>query len=147
MALDRRLLRRDRPLSRRRQDPRGDCACRPGQDHGAAYLSPSHLPHIGIGRRTAGTAMRLPHILRRIAKRIVEATPIVRRHVLASSDYRMLADQEEARGIAVSSGGWLAARTVMRQERAYQGLIAAMKRGEPRLDFTVAAAGVGGNGL
>jgi len=91
--------------------------------------------------------MRLPHILRRIAKRIVEATPIVRRHVLASSDYRMLADQEEARGIAVSSGGWLAARTVMRQERAYQGLIATMKRGEPRLDLKVAAEAIAETGI
>jgi len=31
---------------------------------------------------------------------------------------------------------------VLRQERAYQGLISAMKRGEPRLDFTVAAEAV-----
>jgi SAM-dependent methyltransferase len=87
--------------------------------------------------------MRLPPTLRRIAKRVVEATPIVRRHVLASSDYRVLADQEEARGITASSGGWLVTRTVMRQEHAYQGLIAAMKRGEPRLDFTVAAEAIG----
>ena len=91
--------------------------------------------------------MRLPSTLRRIAKRVVEATPIVRRHVLASSDYRVLADQEGARGITASSGGWLAARTVMRQERAYQGLIAAVKRGEPRLDFTVAAEAIGATGI
>ncbi len=91
--------------------------------------------------------MRLPPILRRIAKRVVEATPIVRRHVLASSDYRVLGGQEEARGIAASSSGWLAARTVLRQERAYQGLIAAMKRGEPRLDFKVAAEAIAATGI
>lgn len=91
--------------------------------------------------------MRLPSILRRIAKRVVEATPIVRRHVLASSDYRVLAGQEEARGITASSSGWLAARTVLRQERAYRGLIAAMKRGEPRLDFKVAAEAIAATGI
>ena len=91
--------------------------------------------------------MRLPRTLRQIAKRVVEAMPIVRRHVLTSSDYRVLADQEEARGVAASSGGWLAARTAMRQERAYQTLIAAMKRGEPRLDFTVAAEAIGATAI
>jgi SAM-dependent methyltransferase len=91
--------------------------------------------------------MRLYPILRRIAKRVVEATPIVRRHVLPSSDYRVLGSQEEARGISASLGGWLAARTVMRQERAYQGLIAAMKRGEPRLDFKVAAEAIDATGI
>src|SRR5205085_7897990 len=38
-------------------------------------------------------------------------------------------------------------RTVMRQDRSYQGLIAAMKRGEPRLDFRVAAEAVGATGI
>jgi SAM-dependent methyltransferase len=91
--------------------------------------------------------MRLPPFLRRIAKRAVEATPIVRRHVLPSSDYRVLGSQEQARRISASSGGWLAARTVRRQERAYQGLIAAMKRGEPRLDFKVAAEAIAATGI
>jgi ubiquinone/menaquinone biosynthesis C-methylase UbiE len=35
----------------------------------------------------------------------------------------------------------------MRQERAYQGLIDAMKRGEPRIDFKVAAEAVAATGL
>jgi SAM-dependent methyltransferase len=91
--------------------------------------------------------MRPPRILRQIAKRVVKATPILRRHILASSDYRELGGQEEARGIAASAGGWLAARTVIRQERAYQGLIAAMKRGEPRLDLEVAAEAVAATGI
>ena len=54
---------------------------------------------------------------------------------------------DEAQRAAASSGGWLAARTVTRQERAYQGLIAAMKRGEPRLDFEVAAEAVAATGI
>ena len=77
--------------------------------------------------------MKLPRIIRQIGKRIVMATPVLRRHILASTDYRVLGGVDEARRMTASSGGWLAARTVMRQERAYQGLIAAMKRGEPRL--------------
>jgi SAM-dependent methyltransferase len=91
--------------------------------------------------------MKLPRIVRQIGKRVVKATPILRRHILASSDYRLLGGQGEARGIMASSGGWLAARTVMRQERAYQGLIAAMKCGEPRLDFKVAAEAVVETGI
>ena len=86
--------------------------------------------------------MRLPPTLRQIARRIVKATPILRRHILASTDYRVLSGIEEARSAAASSTGWLGARTVMRQERAYRGLIAAMKRGEPRLDFKVAAEAI-----
>ena len=86
--------------------------------------------------------MKVPRILRQIAKRIVKATPVLRRQLLYSTDYRVLNGVDEAKSAAASSGGWLAARTVTRQERAYQGLIAAMKRDEPRLDFRVAAEAV-----
>lgn len=91
--------------------------------------------------------MKLPRIVRQIGKRVVKATPILRRHVLPSSDYRLLGGVDEARSVSALSFGWLAARTVMRQERAYQGLIAAMKRGEPRLDFKIAAEAVGAVGI
>jgi ubiquinone/menaquinone biosynthesis C-methylase UbiE len=86
--------------------------------------------------------MKLPRIVRQIGKRIVKSTPILRRHILTSTDYRVLGGTEEARSVMASSAGWLANRTVMRQERAYQDLLAAMKRGEPRLDFKVAAEAV-----
>jgi SAM-dependent methyltransferase len=91
--------------------------------------------------------MKLPRLVRQIGKGVVKAAPILRRHILASTDYRVLSGLEEARGVTASSGGWLAARTVARQERAYQGLIAAMKRGEPRLDFKVAAEAIAATGL
>jgi SAM-dependent methyltransferase len=91
--------------------------------------------------------MKLPPIVRRIAKRVVRAAPILRRHILTSTDYRVLGGIEEARSVTASSAGWLAARTVTRQERAYRGLIAAMKRGEPRLDFKVAAEAVAATGI
>ena len=91
--------------------------------------------------------MKIPRRVRQIGKRVVEATPILRRHILSSTDYRVLGGVEEAREVTASSGGWLAARTVARQERAYQGLIAAMNRGEPRVDFTVAAESVAATGI
>jgi ubiquinone/menaquinone biosynthesis C-methylase UbiE len=91
--------------------------------------------------------MRLSSLLRKIGKRVVKAVPVVRRHILASTDYRLLSGLEEARGLAASSSGWLAARTVERQQRAYRTLVAAMKRGEPRVDFKVAAEAIAATGM
>jgi SAM-dependent methyltransferase len=91
--------------------------------------------------------MKLPRLVRQIGRRVVSATPILRRHILSSTDYRVLGGFEEARNIAAASGGWLAARTVTRQERAYQGLIAAMKRGDPRIDLKVAAEAIAATGM
>jgi SAM-dependent methyltransferase len=91
--------------------------------------------------------MSLSDIVRYVGKRVVQATPVLRRQILASTDYRVLNGVEEARRAMISSGGWLAARTVTRQERAYRNLIAQMNRGEPRLDFTVAAEAVAATGI
>ena len=91
--------------------------------------------------------MKLPRLVREIGKRMVQATPVLRRHILTSTDYRVLGGAEEAREAQASSTGWLASRTVARQERAYANLIADMKRGEPRLDFKVAAEAVAATGL
>jgi SAM-dependent methyltransferase len=91
--------------------------------------------------------MTLPPILRQSAKRIVSAVPILRRQLITSTDYRVLNGSEEASSVVASSGGWFVARTARRQERAYQNLLAAMKRGEPRLDFTIAADAVAGSGV
>ncbi|HMM88291.1 class I SAM-dependent methyltransferase [Bradyrhizobium sp.] len=91
--------------------------------------------------------MKLPRFVRRIGKRAVKAVPLLRRHILTSTDYKVLDGVEAARHAAASSDGWLAARTVARQERAYQALIADMKHGKPRLDFTVAAEAVAATGI
>lgn len=91
--------------------------------------------------------MKFPRIIRRIGKRIIKSSPILRRHIMTSTDYRVLNSAEEARGAMASSAGWLAARTVRRQERAYRKLITAMKRGEPRLDLKIAAEAIGATGL
>lgn len=91
--------------------------------------------------------MKLPRLVKQIGKRVVQATPILRRHILTSTDYEVLGSAEQAREAQASASGWLASRTVARQERAYRNLIAAMKRGEPRLDFAVAAEAVAATGL
>jgi SAM-dependent methyltransferase len=91
--------------------------------------------------------MKLPRLVRQIGRRVVAATPILRRHLLSSTDYRVLGGLEEARNMADSSGGWLAERTVGRQERAYRGLIGEMKRGQPRLDLKVAAEAIAATGI
>jgi SAM-dependent methyltransferase len=91
--------------------------------------------------------MKLPRIVRQLAVSVIRSTPVLRRHLLSSSDYQVLSGVDEARNLAATSGGWLAARTVARQERAYATLIAAMKRGEPRLDFTVAAEAIAATGI
>lgn len=91
--------------------------------------------------------MKLPRIVRQLGKRLIKASPILRRHIMSSSDHRVLGDIEEARSMSASSTGWLAARTVARQERAYRGLIAAMKRGEPRIDFKIAAEAIAATGI
>ena len=91
--------------------------------------------------------MKLRRLVRQIGKRFVKATPLLRRHILPSSDYRVLSGADEARAAAKSADGWLSARTVARQERAYRNLVAAMKRGKPRLDFQVAAEAVAATGI
>jgi SAM-dependent methyltransferase len=91
--------------------------------------------------------VKLPRLVKQIGKHVVQATPFLRRHILTSTDYEVLDGAQEARETQASSPGWLASRTVARQERAYRNLIAAMKRGEPRLDFTVAAEAVAATGL
>jgi ubiquinone/menaquinone biosynthesis C-methylase UbiE len=91
--------------------------------------------------------MKLPRIVRTAGKRLVNATPILRRHILFSTDYRVLSGAEEARSAIAASGGWLAARTVARQQRAYAELIRAMKAGAPRLDLKVAAEAIAATGI
>lgn len=91
--------------------------------------------------------MKLPRIVRTIGKRLVDATPILRRHILFSTDYQVLGGPAEARSMSASSGGWLATRTVARQERAYADLIRAMKTGAPRLDLRIAAEAIAATGV
>ncbi|MCP4621291.1 MAG: class I SAM-dependent methyltransferase [Bradyrhizobium sp.] len=91
--------------------------------------------------------MKLPRIVRQFGKSAIKSIPILRRQILISSDYKLLSGAEEARSAAASSAGWLAARTVARQERAYRRLIDDMRNGEPRLDLAVAAEAVVATGI
>jgi SAM-dependent methyltransferase len=91
--------------------------------------------------------VKLRRIVRQVGKKIVKASPILRRNIMSSSDHRVLGGIEEARRLTASSTGWLATRTVARQERENRGLIVAMKRGEPRIDFKVAAEAIAATGM
>lgn len=91
--------------------------------------------------------MRLPYLIRKTGKRVIEVTPVLRRHLLSSTDYRLLAGAEEARSLATSTVGWLSTRTVARQELAYERLIVAMKHGAPRIDLRVAADAIAATGI
>jgi len=73
---------------------------------------------------------------------MVRSLPVVRRHILASSDFRLLTGMDEARQLSRQSAGWLSDRTAARQDRAYSRLVAAMKRGTPRVDLAIAAEAV-----
>jgi ubiquinone/menaquinone biosynthesis C-methylase UbiE len=91
--------------------------------------------------------MKLPRLVKAIGKRVITVTPLLRRQILTSTDYRVLGGVTEARSLLASSSGWLSARTAKRQERAYQGLIAAMKLGEPRTDLKTAAEAIAATGI
>ena len=52
--------------------------------------------------------MKLVHLVKQLVKPVVRATPILRRHILISTDYQVLGSAEEAREAQASSPGWLA---------------------------------------
>jgi SAM-dependent methyltransferase len=91
--------------------------------------------------------MRLPRTVKQIGKAVIKSSPLLRRHIMSSSDHRVLSGVDEARRMANTTAGWLSARTVARQDRAYRKLITAVKRGEPRLDFRIAAEAIAATGL
>ena len=90
--------------------------------------------------------MNIRHLVRQIGKRVVKATPILRRHILPSTDYRVLGGIDEARRACASSADGLRPAPCAPGTRL-SGPIAAMKHGEPRLDFRVAAEAVAATGI
>ena len=86
--------------------------------------------------------MTFPKIVRTIGKSVIKTIPLLRRQLLTATDYSRLDGLEAARREASFMGGWMARRTVRRQEAADESLLAAMKRGEPRVDFQIAAQAV-----
>ena len=91
--------------------------------------------------------MKIPRGARSLVGKLIKSTPILRRHILFSTDYQVLSGPDEARRMTASSGGWLAERTVARQERAYNHLLAEAKAGRPRLDLRVATDAVIATGI
>ena len=92
-------------------------------------------------------ARRLPSPLKSVIRRMVMSFPLLRRRILPSTDYSVLSGAAQAVALQASSDGWHSARTVARQERAYDGLLADMRRGDPRLDLRVAAEAIAATGL
>jgi SAM-dependent methyltransferase len=86
-------------------------------------------------------------LVRRFAKGVIRAIPILRRHVLASTDYQVLSGFEQAQQIQMSNSGWFSERAAARQEYAYLQLIKDMRNSEPRIDLRTAADAVVATGL
>lgn len=79
--------------------------------------------------------------LRRMVGNILRATPVVRRWFVASASYKIL-NREEAIVAQQRSGGWFRGATALRQQKAFEHLVAQMHAGTPRIDLTVAAEAV-----
>jgi SAM-dependent methyltransferase len=94
----------------------------------------------------ADSPLTLKRRLRRLAGRMLRATPYVRRYFLSSADYRILT-REEALVAQAAGGGWLRTMTAQRQQQAYARLLADMRAGHPRIDLEVAAQAVRATGL
>ncbi len=78
--------------------------------------------------------------IRRAVRLTIDRIPILNAMILASAGYRVLTKEQ-----AQSTGGataWNIHRSVRRQERAYQSLLADLRRGLPRIDLRVAAEAV-----
>ncbi len=76
---------------------------------------------------------------RRLAGQILKRIPWLRRHLFASIEYEIISRDEAERQ---TSSAWLSRLTARRQQRAYDDLLKQMYRGEPRIDFKVAAEAV-----
>ena len=75
--------------------------------------------------------MKLPRLIKQVGKHILQSIPVLRRHILTSTDYMVLGGPEEARQAQASSPGWLASRTVARQERGSTMVTVERKFGAP----------------
>ena len=88
--------------------------------------------------------MSIYRLARKLAGRIAHTIPWVRRQRLISCDYELItADQAQV----MRAGGWSAPATARRQQKAYDGLLAEMRAGNPRVDLVVAAEAVDALGL
>jgi ubiquinone/menaquinone biosynthesis C-methylase UbiE len=76
---------------------------------------------------------------RRLVGKVVRGVPWLRRQMYDSTDYKVLT---EAEARAADLTGWMSGVTAWRQNRAYEGMLAQMRAGEPRLDLQIAARAV-----
>jgi SAM-dependent methyltransferase len=88
--------------------------------------------------------MNVYRLARRAAGKVLRAIPCMRRRLMLSADYEVVSlDQARRR----QAGGWHSARIAAHQDAAYQQLLDSMRRGEPRIDMSVAAQAVDRVGL
>lgn len=76
---------------------------------------------------------------RRLAGRVIRATPWLRRQWYVSTDYRLSSEAEARTTVAT---GWLSPLAARRQDRAYNRLLVQMHHGQPREDLIIAARAV-----
>lgn len=90
--------------------------------------------------------MTLAHVAKAALKRIIEPIPVLNRTLLVSTGYKVLT-RREAETFNETATAWHARRSIERQSRAYEALLADLAADRPRLDFTVAAQAVRATGL
>jgi SAM-dependent methyltransferase len=84
--------------------------------------------------------------IRRVARRILKAVPLLERRLLPSSGYRLIV-RAEAERLQAEASGWKSPRSAAWQQRAYDGLLAEMAAGRPRDDLRIAAEAVDAAGI
>lgn len=90
--------------------------------------------------------MRVPAALKPMVFAALRAMPPVERRVTASAGYRRI-DRAEAARLQREGSGWRSPRGALRQQRAYDRLLAGMAAGAPRGDLAIAAEAVDAAGL
>jgi SAM-dependent methyltransferase len=85
-----------------------------------------------------------PSRARRLLRDIVRRIPLLRRHLLSSSDYKIISREDAYREGAFS---WSRRLTTRRQGRTYENLLKRMYDGEPRVDFLTAKMAIQRTGL
>jgi SAM-dependent methyltransferase len=78
-------------------------------------------------------------LVRRMVGKAIRSVPFLRRQWDVSTDYRLISEEELRAGQAA---GWFSPLTAWRQERAYLGLLAQMRAGQPREDIVIAAEAI-----
>ena len=91
--------------------------------------------------------MTVARRLKQLAKWGIERTPGLNRLLLASAGYAVLTRDEAESLNREMISGWHSERSVRRQERAYDRLLAELRAGRPRVDLSVGAQAIAATGI